>query len=653
MRPGKPRGVWEGLLLHERCMRGKTGIRKSEMEPRHLLLLLTLTLGLGLGILRWSGTGLTLLLVNELEELERSLLGGVDLLADGLGLNVGITVKTLGGELLSLLDENVELLLLLGRELVAELLHGLGGLGADRVGSVGLLNDSLACLVGLGELLSVGNHLLDLSVAETRTGRDGHGLVLVGGLVEGRDVHDTIGVNVKGDLDLGDTLGRRGNTGKLEVAEQLVVSDKLTLTLVDLDVDGSLTISSGGEDLALLGGDGGVTVDESGEDTTKSLDTERERGNIEQENVGDLTGKNTTLNGGTDSDSLVGVDTLAWVTLEDALDGLENLGHSAHTTDHDDLLNVGGLAASISKGLLAWLDGAVDELANKAFELSTGDLGVDVLGTGGIGSDVWQANVGLLGAGELNLGLLGSLTDTLDGHAVLGEIEARLLLELVDEVLDKDNVKVLTTEVSVTVGGLDLKDTLLHLKNRNIEGTSSQVEDGNYGRVVAVETVSEGSSGGLVDDTENVKTGNGTSILGSLSLRVVEVSGNSDDGVLDALSKVTGSGLLHLSNNERTDLGGRVLLTSNLEPCIAVGVWDNLEGNVVQVLLDFLVLELSADETLGCEKGSLGVHNSLSLGWQTNETLAILGESNNGGGGSATFRVLNDTGLLALHDGDT
>ncbi|KAI3484158.1 hypothetical protein L1887_52864 [Cichorium endivia] len=541
-----------GSCCYKIAVQGGSGRARGwnrQGRGNRLLLLLALTLGLGLGVLGSTAGRLALLLVDELEELERGLLGGVDLLADGLGLDVGIAVETLGGELLGLLDEHVELLLLLGGELLAELLHGLGGLGADRVGAIGLLDDSLAGLVGLGVLLGVGNHLLDLVVAETRTGRDGHGLVLVGRLVERRDVHDTVGVDVEGDLNLRNTLGRGGDAGELEVAEQLVVANKLTLALVDLDVDGGLAIGGGREDLRLLGGDGGVAVDQTREDTSERLDTERKRGNVEQQNVGDLAGKHTTLDGGADGDSLVGVDTLAGVTLEDVLDGLEDLGHTAHTTDHDDLLDVRGLAAGVRERLLAWLDGAVNELADEALELGTRHLGVDVLGARGVSGDVGQADVGRLGAGELNLGLLGGLTDTLDGHAVLGEVEAGLLLELADE--------------------------------------------------------------------------------------------------------VAGSGLLHLADDESTDLRGRVLLATGLEPGIAVGVGNDLEGDVVKVLLDLLVLELAADETLGGEKGGLGVDDSLALGGKTNETLAILGEGDDGRGGAATFRVLDDTGLLALHDRDT
>lgn len=74
-------------------------------------------------------------------------------------------------------------------------------------------------------------------------------------------------INIEGDLDLGNTLGCGRNTNEVEVAEELVVADELTLSLEDLDLDSSLTISSGGEDLRLLGGNGSVAGDELGHDT--------------------------------------------------------------------------------------------------------------------------------------------------------------------------------------------------------------------------------------------------------------------------------------------------------------------------------------------------------------------------------------------------
>ena len=82
--------------------------------------------------------------------------------------------------------------------------------------------------------------------------------------------------------------------------------------------------------------------------------------------------------------------------------------------------------------------------------------------------------------------------------------------------------------MSVTGGGLDGKDTSLDGKKRDIEGTTTEIENENGLLLLGlgVETVSDGSGGGLVDDTQNLETGDGTSVLGSETLRVVEVSGD-------------------------------------------------------------------------------------------------------------------------------
>ena len=49
-----------------------------------------------------------------------------------------------------------------------------------------------------------------------------------------------------------------------------------------------------------------------------------------------------------------------------------------------------------------------------------------------------------------------------------------LALELVDEVVDQAVVEVLTTQVSVTSGGLDLEDTFLDGQEGDIESTTTQ-----------------------------------------------------------------------------------------------------------------------------------------------------------------------------------
>ncbi|GMT27288.1 hypothetical protein PFISCL1PPCAC_18585, partial [Pristionchus fissidentatus] len=108
---------------------------------------------------------------------------------------------------------------------------------------------------------------------------------------------------------------------------------------------------------------------------------------------------------------------------------------------------------------------------------------------------------------------------------------------------------------------------------------------------------------GLVDDAEHVEARDGTGVLGGLSLRVVEVGGDGDDGVLDGGSENCSSAYLHLDENHRGDLLGSEALGLSLELNLHLGLaslgGDDLEGPVLHVGLDGGVVKLAADESLG------------------------------------------------------
>lgn len=358
---------------------GNSGVDMREASI--LLLVLTLLLTTLLLLL------LVLSLVHLVEQGQGSSLELVDLGLELLGGSGALTRLVLGNVLAeggNLLTDGLGLSLV---ETVLEVLEGLLGIVQDAVGAVGSLNGGLALLVSLTVLLSLVNHVLDLGIGETRAGSNGDGLVLVGGLVLGVDVDNGVSVNVEGDLDLRNTTVGRRNANQLEVTQHLVVLDELTLTLVDLDLDSGLHVGSGREGLGLLGGDGGVAVDQTGEDTAQSLDTEGQRSDIEQENVGNLTSQDGTLNSGTNGNSLIGVNRLGGLTAEHALDRLSDLGHAGHTTNQDDILDVAGLEVGILEGLAHGLLSTGDQGIHEGLKLSTGHLLVDVQSTSSTGGD--------------------------------------------------------------------------------------------------------------------------------------------------------------------------------------------------------------------------------------------------------------------------
>ena len=85
--------------------------------------------------------------------------------------------------------------------------------------------------IGLGIL----DHLLDLGLRQTRIGLDRDLVFFAGRLVFGRHMQNTVGINVKGHLNLRCATGRRRNTFQIELAQTLVTDRDLTLALKYLD----------------------------------------------------------------------------------------------------------------------------------------------------------------------------------------------------------------------------------------------------------------------------------------------------------------------------------------------------------------------------------------------------------------------------------
>ena len=104
-------------------------------------------------------------------------------------------------------------------------------------------------------------------------------------------------------------------------------------------------------------------------------------------------------------------------------------------------------------------------------------------------------------AGEVALGLLGGLAHALHGHAVGGEVNALVALELVDEVLGDALVEVVAAEAVVAGGRKDLDDAVADFEDGDVEGAAAEVVDHDLLVGLLVEAVGEGGRGGLVDYT--------------------------------------------------------------------------------------------------------------------------------------------------------
>mmetsp|Transcript_21551 Transcript_21551/g.59145 ORF Transcript_21551/g.59145 Transcript_21551/m.59145 type:complete len:136 (-) Transcript_21551:329-736(-) len=130
--------------------------------------------------------------------------------------------------------------------------------------------------------------------------------------------------------------------------------------------------------------------------------------------------------------------------------------------------------------------------------------------------------------------------------------------------VSKTLIKVLTTQMRVSVCRPNLKERAIHIQKRNIKGSAPKVINQDISLLIVwilrVQSICQSSSRGLIDNTENIQTSNGPRIFCRLTLVVIEVGGNGNYGILDRLVQVKLSILLQSGENHRRNFfGGKAL----------------------------------------------------------------------------------------------
>lgn len=105
--------------------------------------------------------------------------------------------------------------------------------------------------------------------------------------------------------------------------------------------------------------------------------------------------------------------------------------------------------------------------------------------------------------------------------------------------------------MGITSSGFNFEDSFFNGQEGNIESTTSEIEDQNilFSLLFFVKAISNSSCGWLIDDSENVDTSDDTSILGGLSLGVIEIGRDSDDCIFDSLTEERLCSFLHLGQD--------------------------------------------------------------------------------------------------------
>ena len=162
-----------------------------------------------------------------------------------------------------------------------------------------------------------------------------------------------------------------------------------------------------------------------------------------------------------------------------------------------------------------------------------------MLGTRLVGRDERQVDGRLEPARQLDLGPLRGLGEALQGLAVVLQVDAVLLLELVGEPVHDAAVVIVTAQVGVPVGGLDLEHAVAHVEHRDVERATAEVEDQDGLVRLLLQAVGQRGGGWLIDDAQHVEARDLARVLGRLALRVVEIGRHCDDRVGHLLAQVS------------------------------------------------------------------------------------------------------------------
>ncbi len=141
-----------------------------------------------------------------------------------------------------------------------------------------------------------------------------------------------------------------------------------------------------------------------------------------------------------------------------------------------------GSETGVLQRLAARLDGALDEIVNQSFEFCARQLQGEMLRTRRVGGDVRQVDFGLRRRREFDLRLFRRLFQALQSELILLQVDARLFLELVVEVIDNAIVEILAAEERVAVGRLHFKHAVADLEDRDVERAAAQVIDRDRAR---------------------------------------------------------------------------------------------------------------------------------------------------------------------------
>ena len=163
-----------------------------------------------------------------------------------------------------------------------------------------------------------------------------------------------------------------------------------------MDLDRRLIVIRGREDFGATGWDSCIALDELGHHTALGLDTERQRGDVEEQHVLHVATQHTGLDRSPDGDNFVRVHGAVRFFTGERLHEILDGRHTGRSTDEDHVVDLSLRQTCIGDRLLERLAATLDQVSGHLLELRTRERFVQVQRSIGRCGDEWQVDLCLL-----------------------------------------------------------------------------------------------------------------------------------------------------------------------------------------------------------------------------------------------------------------
>ena len=443
-------------------------------------------------------------------------------------------------------------------------------------------------------------------------------------------MYDAVCINIERNFNLRNTTPSRCDTIQTERTQLLVILCKFPFALQNVDIYSCLVIRSSRENLALLGRDGGISFNNLGANTAHGFQTQRQRGYIQQQQtVLNIAAEDTALICCTQCNAFIRINALERFFAQHPANSFLYSRDSGRTTNHQNLVQFRTAQTTVRQCLLYRTHGCFNQILGQFVELCNGQSHIQMLRASCISSDERQVDVGRSGCRQFNLCLFCGFLQTLHNHLIGRKVNAFCLLKFRNDPVNNSLVEVITAEVVVTSGSQYLLNTVTHFNDGYIERTTAEVVNHNLLVIFLINTIRKCCCGRFVDDSLYGQACNLSCILGCLTLCIGEVCRNSDNSFCYWSTQISFCICFQLLQNHCGDFLRSVLLAVNF----------------------YLVIRTHV--TLDGGNGAFRIGNCLPLCNLTNQTFAVLGETNNRWGGSCTFCVRDYDCVTAFHNSNT